>query len=58
MITVSAKTKAPNSLKLMNAINTFLFEEQYRELSGIPASKTESLKRAASALAYIVKHKK
>lgn len=52
-IRISCKTKAKASLKLYNAIVTFLFEQEYDELEGHPQAKS-ALVSAKSELSKII----
>lgn len=53
-IRVSAKTKKPASLKLYNAINSYLFEQEYDELKGHSKAKS-ALVSAKNELSKIIK---
>jgi hypothetical protein len=53
-IRTSVKTKAFASLKLYNAINSFIFEQSEEELKGNTKAQT-ALVKAASELAKIIK---
>lgn len=52
-IKITAKTKAPNALKLSNKIRTYLFEEEYGELKGKQGA-TDALKQALIELSKLV----
>lgn len=54
-IRISVKTKKPASLKLYNHINSFLFEEEYGELKGIPSSEIDKIREARKVLSKIIK---
>ena len=57
-ITISTKTDKRASLKLLNQINSFLFEEQYGELKNAPSIVTKRLKLAAKGLADVINKSK
>lgn len=44
------KTKTPEGLKLANAIASYLFEQEYGELSHMKLSEVETLKKAGRML--------
>lgn len=48
---VSCKTGLKESLKLLNHINSFMFEQQYGELKHFKQTEIEALNKAARALA-------
>ena len=53
-INVSAKTKNKESLKLLNHIQSFLFEQEFGELNGNPSIKF-ALKNAVQELSKLIK---
>ena len=53
-IKVSSKTNKTASLKLMNEINSFLFEQQYGELRNAPEIVKKRLRLAAKGLSSIL----
>ena len=53
-INLSAKTNKRESLKLLNSINSFLFEQQYGELKNAPPIVIKRLKLAAKGLSEII----
>ena len=53
-IKVSSKTNKTASLKLMNEINSFLFEQQYGELKGTKPIIEKRLRLAAKGLSSIL----
>jgi hypothetical protein len=53
-VNISAKTKAKASLKLYNAIHSYLFEQECEELRYNPKAK-EALIKATEALGVIIK---
>lgn len=53
-INVSCKTKAKASLKLLNQISSFLFEQEFDELKGNPKAK-KALEEARKELSEIIK---
>ena len=57
-IKVSVKTKAKETLKLSNHLRSYLFEQEYDELSNSTPSEKKVLKDALSVLnSIIVKNK-
>ena len=53
-IRVSIKTKAKETLKLSNHLRTYLFEQEYGELSNCTPSEKKVLKDALSVLNSII----
>ena len=53
-INISCKTNKKASLRLLNQINSFLFEEQYGELNNAPLIVTKRLKLAAKGLSELI----
>lgn len=53
-IRVSIKTKAKETLKLSNHLRTYLFQEEYDELSNCIPSEKKVLKDALSVLNSII----
>lgn len=53
-IRVSIKTKAKETLKLPNHLRTYLFQEEYDELSNCAPSEKKVLKDALSVLNSII----
>lgn len=53
-IKITAKTKKSQSLKLLNAISSFLFEQEFDELRN-ESEAIVALKNAKSALATLIK---
>ena len=53
-IKVSTKTKATETLKLYNHLNSYLFEQEYDELKDISANCLKALKSAQRALGIII----
>ena len=53
-IKVSVKTKAKETLKLSNHLRSFLFEQEYGELSNCTPSEKKVLKDALSVLNSII----
>lgn len=54
---INAKTTLRESLKLLNHLNSFLFEQEYGELKYFKQAQIETLRKAARALARnISKH--
>lgn len=55
MIKTTVKTTKKASLDLLNRINTYLFEQEYDELSGVKQTDIKKLKDAAKVLVNIIK---
>lgn len=55
-ISISSKTKLKASLKLLNHINSFLFEQEYDELKYYTPSQRETIKNASRTLAEVIKN--
>ena len=53
-IKVSVKTKAKETLKLSNHLRSYLFEQEYGELSNCTPSEKKVLKDALSVLNSII----
>ena len=53
-IKVSVKTKAKETLKLSNHLRSYLFQEEYDELSNCTPSEKKVLKDALSVLNSII----
>ena len=53
-INISCKTNKKASLKLLNHINSFLFEEQCGELNRAPEIVKKRLKLAAKGLSELI----
>ena len=53
-IRVSIKTKAKETLKLSNHLRTYLFQEEYDELSNYSPSEKKVLKDVLSVLNSII----
>ena len=51
---IICKTEAKASLKLLNHINSFMFEEECRELKWFTEPQKKHLKDAAKALCKII----
>ena len=51
---IICKTEAKASLKLLNHINSFMFEEECRELKWFTESQKKHLKDAAEALCEVI----
>ena len=52
-INISAKTKKPEALRLYNAINSFLFDQEFDELKN-EKEAIEALRNAKSTLAKLI----
>lgn len=52
---LETKTKLRASLKLLNHINSFLFEQEYDELKHFTDAQKDKLKHAALALSQAIK---
>ena len=57
-IRISVKTKATETLKLSNHLRSFLFEQEYGELSNCTPAQKKSLKDALLVLDSIVSKSK
>ena len=57
-IKVSVKTKAKEALKLSNHLRSFLFEQEYGELSNCTSAQKKTLKDALLVLNDIIKYNK
>lgn len=55
MIKTTVKTTKKASLDLLNRINTYLFEQEYNELSTAKQADIKKIKDAAKALVNIIK---
>ena len=53
-IKISVKTKAKETLKLSNYLRSYLFEQEYGELSNCTPSEKKVLKDALSVLNSII----
>ena len=53
-IKVSTKTKATETLKLYNHLNSYLFEQEYDELKDVSTNCLKALKSAQRALGIII----
>lgn len=51
----SCKTGLKESLKLLNHLNSFLFEQEYGELKYFKQTQIEALRKAVRALARNIK---
>ena len=54
MITYSVKTKNKRTLKVFNALNSYLFEQSEMELKGVKETDIKKLKAACKVLSKIV----
>ena len=57
-IKISSKTKAKETLKLANHLRSYLFEQEYGELSNCTTSQKKILKDALLVLNFIVSKSK
>lgn len=57
-IRFSVNTKAKATLKLVNHLSTFLFEEEYGELKNCTTAQKKTLKDALSVLGSIISKSK
>lgn len=57
-IKVNIPTKYKATLKMFNALNSYMFEQEYEDLKHITASDKETLKAALKVLASIIKKDK
>lgn len=55
-INLIVKTDLKSSLKLLNHINTFLFEEEFGDLKNFSPSQIESIRKAARTLSKVIKN--
>lgn len=55
-INLQVKTKMKASLKLLNHINSFLFEQECGELKSFTPSQKEKIKEAAKTLSTAIKN--
>jgi hypothetical protein len=53
-MSIICKTEAKASLKLLNHISSFLFEEEYRELRWFTEPQKRHLRDAAKALCKVI----
>ena len=53
-IKISVKTKAKETLKLSNHLRSFLFEQEYGELSNCTPAQKKTLRDALLVLNFIV----
>lgn len=54
MITVSRKTNKKATLKILNMLNSYLFEQEYDELKRVSSNDINKIKEACKVLASIV----
>ena len=57
-IKVSVKTKAKETLKLSNHLRSFLFEQEYDELSNCTPAQKKILRDALAVLDLIIRNSK
>ena len=55
MLKTTVKTTKKASLDLLNRINTYLFEQEYDELSGVKQTDIKKLKDATKVLVNVIK---
>ena len=55
MINITTKTRAKESLKMFNKLNSFMFEQQCGELKNCTADQLSKLQNAMMVLADIIK---
>lgn len=53
-IKIQTKTTLKASLKLLNHINSFLFEQEYDELKNFSPAQIEKLRDAAKTLSKVI----
>lgn len=53
-ITIKGKTNKKATLKLMNAISSYLFEQEYDELKGVSNTDINKIKEACKVLTSII----
>lgn len=56
-IKINAKTKAKETLKLFNHIRSYMFEQEYGELSNCTPAQKKTLEEALLVLNSIIKSK-
>ena len=54
MITYSVKTKNKRTLKVFNALNSYLFEQEFGELKDVSNTDINKIKEACKVLASII----
>jgi hypothetical protein len=57
-IRVNVKTKATETLKLSNKFRSYLFEQEYDELSNCTPAQKKTLRDALAVLDLIIKNSK
>lgn len=57
-IRVNVKTKAAETLKLSNKFRSYLFEQEYDELSNCTPAQKKTLRDALAVLDLIIKNSK
>lgn len=57
-IRVNVKTKATETLKLSNKFRSYLFEQEYDELSNCTTAQKKTLRDALAVLDLIIKNSK
>lgn len=57
-IKVSVKTKAKETLKLSNHLRSYLFEQEYDELSNCTPAQKKTLRDALAVLDLIIRNSK
>lgn len=57
-IKISTKTKAKETLKLLNHLSSYLFEQEYGELSNCTSAQKNTLKEALLVLDLIIRNSK
>ena len=57
-IRVNVKTKATETLKLSNKFRSYLFEQEYDELSNCTSAQKKTLRDALAVLDLIIKNSK
>ena len=57
-IKISTKTKAKETLKLFNHLSSYLFEQEYDELSNCTSAQKKTLRDALLVLDLIIRNSK
>lgn len=53
-IKINSRTKLKESLKLLNHINSFMFEQEYDELKNYNSFQKDALRKASSAISKVI----
>lgn len=55
-ITINSKTNMKASLKLLNHINSFLFEQEFDELKSFSPTQIDKIRAASRVLLKVIKN--